>query len=404
MFRELQAIVFDGKLCYIIAVYFIYTAQRCEIMQKIKDFFIRLYNAETESRRWSRFVICTALGIVLGAALLVVVVDPHYRYHEPWFYDKVYYEVYATAPHILQHENYDLLVLGTSMTRNFFLEDINSTFECNAVKLAASGGTSQDLCKFFQVAKDAKGDKLKRVIISLDTYSLNKTEAHWKEFEYMYREDHLEDYRYLFSRQSFSSMIYLIKRKTSPKKQRPHQSDRNRMFATEYKGKPYGYEEVIADALHNENIRHSPTPYNPEAHRKNFAKLLEIFDRNPDMEFIVYLPPYHIYTFCLSSKLGEAEGLLKQRTMVMKELLKRRNVKVYDFQGDRKYVCDFANFSDVQHFCNPMAKEVLADLKNGRRQVTSAAQVDALEAELRALIAEKMPEYERDLNKYREKH
>jgi hypothetical protein len=254
------------------------------------------------------------------------------------------------------------------------------------------------------VAKAAKGDKLKRVIISLDTYSLNKTEPHWKEFEYMYREDHLEDYRYLFSRQSFSSMHYLIKRKTHPKKQRPHQSDRNRMFATEYDGKPYGFEEVVADAFHNEDILHSPTPYKPQVHKKNFGELLEIFDRNPDMEFIVYLPPYHIYTFCLSHKLGEADGLLKQRTMVMKELLKRSNVKVYDFQGDRKYVCDFANFSDVQHFCNPMAKEVLADLKCGRRQVTDAAQIDELETELRQLIAGKMPEYERDLKNFREKH
>ncbi len=373
-------------------------------MQKIKEFFIRLYNAETGSRRWCRFVICTALGIVLGAALLVVVVDPHYRYHEPWFYDKVYYELYATAPNILQNEDYDLLMLGTSMTRNFFLEDINSTFDCNAVKLAASGGTSQDLCKFFHVAKAAKGDKLKRVVLSLDIYPFNKTEPHWKEFEYMYQDDHYEDYRYLFSRQSFSSMIYLIKRKTSPKKQRPHQSDRNRMFATEYKGKPYGFDAVVEDAVHNEDSRHSPTPYDPEAHERNLAELLEIFDRNPDMEFIVYLPPYHIYTFCLSEYLGEAEGLLKQRTMVQKELLKRRNVKLYDYQSDRKYVCNFDYFSDVQHFSNPVAKMLLADLKSGRRQITCDADADACEAELRELIAEKMADYHRDLKNYREKH
>jgi hypothetical protein len=172
---------------------FIYPVQLFEIMHKVKEVFLRLYNAGTDNRRWSRFVICTALGIVLGAALLVVVVDPHYRYHEPWFYDKVYYEIYATAPSILKNEDFDLLMLGTSMTRNFFIEDIEEAFDCRAVKFAASGGTAGDLVNFLNVAKKNKGDDLRQVIFAIDIYPLNKDYTHWQDFEYLYRDDHRED-------------------------------------------------------------------------------------------------------------------------------------------------------------------------------------------------------------------
>lgn len=365
-------------------------------MKRLWEFLCKLWSAETSSRKWCIFTVAVTAAVIGGAALLVFVVDPHYRYHEPFFYDKVYYEVYATAPNILKEENYDLLMLGTSMTRNFFLEDIEAAFDCRPVKLAASGGTVEDLCKFFEIAKKSKGEKLKRVIWSLDIYPLNKSGSHYSNFSYLYREDHKEDYRYIFSRQTYSSMIYLWKRKSRPKRYRAHQSDRNRMFATEYAGKPYGLPEVVADAIHNEKIHHSQTPYHPRRHRENlFGKLLPVFDRNPQIKFTVFLPPYHIFTYCQSEKFAEADALIKQRTCVMLELLKRPNVELHDFQAAPEYVENHAGFSDVQHFSNLMAKKVLADLKSGRRKISTPQDVAANEAALRALIKKNMPDYTR---------
>ena len=356
--------------------------------------------AGTSGRIWSVIVAAVTLSVVLGAALLAFVVDPHYRYRMPFFYDTVYYEIYATAPQLLKSEDYDLFMLGTSMTRNFFIEDIEKTFDCKAIKFAASGGTMGDLKKFFDTAYQAKGDKLKRVIFSLDIYPLNKSTPHWRDFEYMYRDDHKEDYRYLFSRQTFSSMIYLIKRKTSPKRQRPYQSVRNRMFATEYPGKLYGLGEVIRDARKNAASHHTQTPYSPEIHRKNLTgELLPMFDLHPDIEFTVYLPPYHIYTYCQSEQFGEADALIKQRTEVMKELIKRKNVTLSDFQTDKKYVLEHGFFSDVQHFSNIAAKQLLEDLRSNRRKISTLQDVERNEKELRKLIDENMKIYFQHLKK-----
>lgn len=375
-----------------------------ELMKKIWLFFRKLFDQETSCRKWSIFTVSATAFFVLGAPLLVFIVDPFYRYHEPFFYDMVYYELYATAPRILKHQQYDLLMLGTSMTRNFFLSDIDKAFGCKSVKLAASGGSVIDLCKFFDIARKAKGAKLKRTVLSLDIYPINKSKPNYKQFDYMYREDHREDYRYLFSRQTFSGMHYLVKRKLNPKRQRKHQSDRNRMFSTEYEGKKYGFKEVMKDALHNAATHHTQTPFSPAAHKENFyGKLLPVFDNNPQISFTVYLPPYHIYTYCQSEQFKEADALIRQRTEIMLELLKRPNVTLHDFQADRKFVLNHDYFSDVQHFSNIAAVELLKDLNSGRRRISTPEQVRENEKELRTLIKETMPEYFRNLKQFRGK-
>lgn len=371
-------------------------------MKSVWYFIQKIYRAETSCRKWCIFTVSVSVAVVAGAALLAFTVDPFYRYREPFFYDMVYYKLYATAPPILKYQHYDLLMLGTSMTRNFFLDDIDSAFDCKSVKLAASGGTMADICKFFDIARQSKGEKLKRVVWSLDIYSLNKDYDHYSEYDYLYRNDHREDYRYLFSRDTFSSMIYLLKRKLRPFKKRAHQADRNRMFSTDYKGKPYGLQEIIKDAVHNERTHHSQTPYSPEAHRKNFyGRLLPVLDSNPHIRFTVYLPPYHIFTYCQSEHFGEADALIRQRTEVLLELLKRPNVELHDFQSDPAYVENDAVFSDVQHFSNEAACRVLDDLKSKRRQLTGREAVMANEAELRQLIRKNMPRYTRQVSQYK---
>ena len=369
--------------------------------QKIKSaakYLAALLQKECSCFKWSVFVIATAAIIVGGAALTVFIVDPFYRYRMPFFYDTVYHEIYATAPALLKNEKYDLFMLGTSMTRNFFLKDIDQTFNCKSLKFAAAGGTVKDLKKFVDTAVAAKGKKLKHIVFSLDIYPLNKTNSHCEQFSYLYRNDHLEDYKYLFSRQTFSKIIYIIKRKMRPSGKRKYQTDRNRMFSSDYEGKPYGLREVVLDAIFNAQIHHTQTPYNAEAHRENLHKrLLPIFDGNPDIRFTVYLAPYHIYTYCQSEQFKEADALIRQRTCVMLELLKRKNVTLHDFQTDTDIVTRHDYFSDVQHFSNEAAKVVLKKLKQGTNLLSTPAEVRANEEKLRRLIRQNMPVYYKHL-------
>ena len=115
----------------------------------IKNFF----HSQLSAKAWCIWVVAATSVIIGGAALLSYTVDPHYRYRLPFFYKTVYYEIYATAPRLLRDNQYDLLMLGSSMCRNYFLNDINKAFNCTSLKLAAPGATSFDLKKFDKLEK-----------------------------------------------------------------------------------------------------------------------------------------------------------------------------------------------------------------------------------------------------------
>ena len=149
------------------------------MLKKIQNKVFRFFNLECSCRFWTKIVLSITVAIIGGAALLVYIVDPFYRYRMPVWYDTVYYELYATAPALLKHEKFDLFMLGTSMTRNFFLEDIDKTFNCRSIKFAAAGGTMIDLKKMADTAISNKGKELKRIVFSLDIYPLNKTVPHY---------------------------------------------------------------------------------------------------------------------------------------------------------------------------------------------------------------------------------
>ena len=374
-------------------------------MKRFIDFLKKVSDFEISARKWCLWVVLTFIGFVGTAVTLVFVVDPYYRYRLPFFYDTVYNEIYATGPKLLKELDYDTFFLGSSMTRNFFLNDIDETLNVKSVKFSASGATTADLVKFFNIAKDAKGNKLKKVFLSLDVYSMNKDPetAHYKDFEYLYRSDLKEEYRYYFSRQTYSAMLYLIKRKFRPSKKRQHQTDPNRMFSTEYAGMKFGKAVVLEDAVKNVRIHHTMAPENPAVFAKNLREqLLPIIADNQNIQFVVYLAPYHIYTYCQSEQFKEADALIRQRTVVMNELLKYPNVTLFDFQADRSFVCNDEYFSDVQHFSSAAARVLLKKLASGERKITSIAEINANEAELRALIAEQMPSYYADIKNYKE--
>lgn len=369
------------------------------VVKKIVEFLRKISGHENDPGKWFKWVVAVVLTVVLGAALLAFIVDPHYRYRLPRFYDTVFYEAYATAPRLLSDYEYDLLMLGSSMARNYYIDDIEKAFGGKALKISAAGASSYDLKKLFDTAVDAKGDKLKRVIYLLDIYAINKTLCNYKEFENMYDKDHWRDYRYLFGRQTFSSMIYLVKRKLRPKGKRALQAIPNLMFSTEHKKTRYSKAEVISSTRSCEKTKHRQNPCRAGYEAVLKSEILNIFDDHPEIEFTVIVPPYSLYAYCLSERFGEADDLLKQKTAVLKEILKRKNVRVFDFQCDEEIVCNWNYFTDIQHYSSGLARRILNWVVNGQFELRTPEDIERNEAALRKLVKDAMPQFYNDIGK-----
>ena len=364
-----------------------------------KKFFDRVFRTEMRSRKWFSVVTITVAVAVLGSALTVFIFDPYYRYRWPSLYKALYYKSYATAPRLLNDFEYDTLLIGSSMAGNFFLNDINQIFSCKSLKLSVDGASSYDLKKLFDTAVEAKGKKLKRVIYLLDIYAVNKSEKRYLEFDYMYRNDHSEDYRYLFNRESLESVFYIWKRPFRLKGKRKYQIDPNRMFFSEHDKTRYSMEQVIASAAASVN-----NGIKPASRSTNFSSVLKnevlaVFDRHPDIEFIVMMPPYHLYTWCLCGHFAEADVLLKQKTEILSALLKFKNVRVTDFQCDPEIICNGAYYTDIQHYSSALCRKMLEWAASGKYQLRSEADILANENKLRKMVKDAMPQFYNDIGK-----
>ena len=367
------------------------------IVNKITEIIRKTFGTYCDPGKWFKWVVIVVLVLILGAALLAFVVDPHYRYRLPRFYDTVFYEAYAIAPRLLKDFDYDTLMLGSSMARNYYIDDIEKAYNGKALKISAAGASSYDLKKLFDTAVEAKGGKLKHIIYLLDVYAVNKTNCNYKEFENMYDKDHWRDYRYLFGRQTFSSMIYLIKRKMRPKGKRALQAIPNLMFSTEHSKTSYSLADVIKSTRVCEKIRHRQTPCRQGYLEVLKSEVLDMFDKHPEIKFTVIVPPYSLYSYCLSERFGEADGLLKQKTAILKELLKYKNVRVFDFQSDKNIVCNWNYFTDIQHYSSVLARRILNWTVKGQYQLRSGDDIERNEVELRKLIHDMMPQFYNDI-------
>ena len=94
--------------------------------------------------------------------------------------------------------------------------------------------------------------------------------------------------------------------------------------------------------------------------------------------------------------------MIRQRSEVMLELIKRPNVELFDFQSSAEYVENHSDFCDVQHFSNITARRILDDIKNKRKKITTAGDVRESEKALRNIIKRNMPGYNRIISNGKE--
>ena len=356
---------------------------------------------ELNCGKWFRIVAIFTLTLVCGAALCVFIFDPYYRYRWPSIYKPLYYKSYATAPRLFRQFDFDMLMLGSSMAGNFFLSDIDKEFGCKSLKISADGASSYDLKKMFDTAVAAKGSKIKQVIYLLDIYAVNKPQKRYEKFDYMYRNDYSEEYRYLFDKEALKSVYYIIKRPFRLKGTRKYQAEFNRMFFSEHDKSRYSMAQVIKSA--RECVADGVRAASGYPGYRNIVEteILSMFDCHPDIKFTVIMPPYHLYTLCLSEYFGESESFLKQKTEILSELVKRKNVRVIDLQCDPQIVCDGSYYIDVQHYSSALGKKILKWAAEGKYLLRGKEDIVDNENKLRKMVQETMPQFRKDIGKNR---
>lgn len=332
---------------------------------------IRKTAGERSAKRW--FVGCLALigGLLLSVAVLVVIVDPYFHYHEPLSFlsYRIYEERYVNDG-ISRHFEYDAVITGTSMSENFKTSELDALFGTHAVKEPFSGAGFKELSENLNRTLQY-GQQVKMVVMPVDYNDLMR-DADWEREEeyptYLYDQNILNDARYLWNK----SILY--HGVTTNLVQTLRGEDTTTM--DEYASWEYetGLEHILASYSREDQIP-VENPAFTEADRElvteNIGRnLIDLVNQYPDTEFYFYYTPYSI---CYFDSLYLQNAMQKQfeaEKLTTEMLLQCPNVHLYNFFDQYDVICNLDYYNDKAHYSAEVNSMILLWMKEGIGLVT----------------------------------
>ncbi|WP_069638175.1 hypothetical protein [Campylobacter pinnipediorum] len=274
-------------------------------------------------------------------------------------------------------KNYKLnsVVVGTSMTENFLINEVQDILGYkNTIKLTMVGSVSKE-----QVAalnRAIKYQELNDVLWSLDIFAMsdvfNASRFPWD----MYKDNNfmeitqkylLNFYIFKYSLKGIRDLIRGYKNK--------HIVDFNCMYCSYYKHdeNDSNLKEIVkswyATGMHN----------NTNSHVIIFKDLKENFDKywlttikeNQNIRFKIFLPPYSILFFKKWESMNVIKDAFKFKEYALSELLKLKNVEIYDFQADKNITHNLNLYLDFEHYNYKMNTWMLKQMRDHKYLVTN---------------------------------
>lgn len=359
------------------------------------------------------FLIVAVVLIFVGKC--VVEVDPFFHYHKPNT-EKYYYNLDEQREQndgISKMFDYNMLITGTSMTENFKTseaEEIWKEENAKAIKVPYSGGyykeINDNLCNALKYNTD-----LHIVIRGLDMSSFTNDKdllTDMKYPTYLYDDNIWNDVEYLFNRHVIFGKVYPM----IVEKQRT-----GIMSFDEYsnwmKGYDFNFGPKIVMEAYIESYKKKPggIPGEPVyLTEQEKEKVLENIRQNvtslaneyPNVDFYYFFPPNSALFWGVRVQNGEVYKQIEAERLVIEELLKYKNIKLFSFNNRTDITTDLNHYKDPGHYGEWINSLMLKWMHDGKYQLTKDNYEEYLAEELAFYISydyatiEEQVDYEND--------
>ena len=305
---------------------------------------------------YAAFVV--AFGLLFPMAV-VYCVDPL-----QFFRRAGYVPVFSTneryqLPGLARNYDYDTVIVGTSMTQNFYLTYADRQLKARTLKVAISGSSAHE--QFLVLNLAIRTGKVRRVIWGLDQWefrgSPNRVRDDLGVFPYyLYGSNWLGYFWYLFNGSFFSDSLQILSeynRFNGPVSSRIPDD-----WNTFDKFYHFGRNNAVRDYFNPKNSEGLDDPSVLKAY--DLATMEESFQENtlalvklhPEIEFNFFYPPYSI----LNAKFYQAhypalfDRLIDFQNLTTRALVGVRNVRLFDFSDVSSITHDLDLYKDIGHF------------------------------------------------------
>jgi len=306
---------------------------------------------------WKTLAI-TIIMLTLTASFNFLV-DPLQFYRQAAFYRPSFStEQRYQNPGLAKNFSYDTIIIGSSMTENFVPSYLNEKLGGNALKLSMSGASAYEENLIVQVA--LKTGQVENILWGLDYASLKGASDRVRNEDvpfpfYLYDQYSVNDLAYLLSITTLeSSSIDLF---NNIRNRPPANADLERLNNW---SSWFSYDRDIMLKLWREDQakrkagikQYDKTDGSFPAMQLSFnTNILPLIKNNPQVNFIIYYPPYSIlrYRSIYEEDPAQFFSELQVKRYIFTCLEGSDNVILYDFQSDKNLITMLSHYKDFSH-------------------------------------------------------
>jgi len=344
--------------------------RRCEAMkQKSKIYMIEFFT----------LVLCALVTI----GICVVKVDPFFHYHKP-LTDTYFYVLdnqRSQNEGITKHFEYNALITGTSMTENFKTSEFDRVFGVNAIKIPYSGGSykeiNDNLIRAFEYNPDLKiivrGLDMSRFFDDKDMmrYDLGTYPT------YLYDKSYLNDVNYIFNRDVIFEWVYPMITDHHHKSVEPGITSFDE-YSNWMSDCAFGYDSIMGahdDGYHFDFQGQGNPSHLTEEEKKTVSgnvrqNITTLAKSHPDATFYYFITPYSILWWKDKVEDGTIYKQIEAEQIIIEEILKCPNIRLYSFNNSTDLVTDLNNYTDSAHYGEWINSLMLRWMHDGKYLLT----------------------------------
>lgn len=327
------------------------------------------------------------LSLILTAAMLTfitavnIVIDPLFQYHKPWFGMEpvITNERYQNAG-VIKHFDFDNAILGTSLSENFRVSEVNNIFGGSSAKLTMYGSSIYNMTYQMELMKNRK-EKPKVVMCDMSPLLFEASSDTLRNPlpTFLYNNTPLDDADYwwnfsILNDFTFQEVMLNINHSVP---------DYDTVFVAEESqngGKELALSRYIRPAVSTESG-------DVEAclilERKNLALFTQYFDVMHGTEFVFFMAPFSMLYWDEQTRLNRISTIKAAYSEACEILTSYDNVKLYLWTDEAmlSVMSDLDNYVDMYHYSAQVSAELLRRIKADQGLVTKEtyhAQIDKL--------------------------
>jgi hypothetical protein len=343
----------------------------------------------SDATRYRRFLV-TFLGVLVlllaTVATFNFVVDPFQFFRKPVLYRPAYFPGFQRYQNVglARNYHYDTVIIGSSVTENFYPSYVNRALHVNALKLSISGSTAYEQALILDQA--IASGQVKNVLWAIEpsafSFGPKGVRDDQAPFPYhMYRWPGFLNVEYLFGLETIRNSVAVLKGYGERDLETLETWDGRLTFSIPHVVKAWnGRCEHFKRQFHAPAVAPSPIRLN-KRDRSIEDNLIRLIRANPGINFWLFFPPYSILAYVPADSAQLIAQIPFERA-VLRELTPFPNVRVFDFQSATEVIHDLGNYTDPVHYGRRINEWIVDSIASDRFRITS----DDVEQNLTRLI------------------